>query len=304
MILAGLAMIEWSTRAALLPGSTDMSEYRSFAERAQRLVAAPAPRIAYIGDSVTDRVQLDLMQGAWHAATGGSLAADKFIAYDSNLTTWYWIADQFFWERDLRPDLIVLTYYHEIGLADSELLEVSNLAQFFTDSRDRPSLFAHDVTTIMQRAEYLMSSTSLAFAMRDRIRDRTLNLFFRYSAFARKTNAVNFQLEKEQRSGSAEDAPTFHTLRRFVARARQKGVDVCFVAFRPRPQASGPVEYEIHPEALQIIADAGMLHLDLRNMDELGADKYEDNVHLNAAGKPIYTQRLAHEIATIWRPEN
>lgn len=304
LILAGLALVEWSTRAAWLPGSTDMSDYRSFARRAETLVAAPAPRFAFIGDSVTDRVQLDLMQQAWLAATGNALATDKFIAYDSNLATWYWIADQFFWERDLRPDLIVVTYYHEVGLADSEPEDVSNLAQFFTDSGDRPELFANDVTTLSQRAEYLLSSTSLAFAMRDRIRDRTLGSFFRYRPFARSVNEINFQREKGQSKGHEMEPQTFHALRRFVARARQAGVDVCFVAFRPRPEAAGPVDYEIPPEALRIIADAGMLHLDLREIEDLGADKYEDNVHLNEAGRSIYTQRLAQEIAKVWPPAN
>jgi hypothetical protein len=301
MILAALALIEWSTRAAWLPGSTDMNDYRSFEERAQSLVAAPAPRFVFIGDSVTDRVELELMEEEWQIATGDALATDKFIAYDSNLTTWYWIADQAFWKRDLRPDLIVVTYYHEVGLADSESRDVSNLAQFFTDSGDRPELFANDVTTIRQRAEYLLSSASLAFAMRDRIRDRTLNQFYRYRPFATSINEVNFQLEKEQSAGPANKPQTFHALRRFVTRARQEGVNVCFVAFRPRPEPAGPVEYDIHPEALQIIADAGMLHLDLRDMDVLGADKYEDNVHLNEAGRQIYSRRLSREIAKVWR---
>ncbi len=304
MILAALALIEWSTRAAWLPGSTDMSDYRSFAERAQNLVTAPAPRFAFIGDSVTDRVQLEMMQQEWKIATGDALATDKFIAYNSNLTTWYWIADQFFWERDLRPNLIVVTYYHEVGLADSESQDVSNLAQFFTDSGDRAELFANDVTTIRQRVEYRLSSTSLAFAMRDRIRDRTLNLFYRYRQFTRSVNEVNFQLEKERSAGPANKPQTFHALRRFVAGARQEGVDVCFVAFQPRPEAAGPIEYDIHPEALQVIADAGMLHLDLRYMDDLGADKYEDNVHLNESGTPIYSRRLAREIAKVWRRGN
>lgn len=304
MVLAGLALVEWGTRAAWLPGSTDMSDYRSFARRAETLVTAPAPRIAFIGDSVTDRVQLELMQQEWQIATGDALATDKFIAYDSNLTTWYWIADQFFWERELRPDLIVVTYYHEVGLADSEPEDVSNLAQFFTDSGDRPELFANDVTTIRHRAEYLLSSMSLAFAMRDRIRDRTLNLFYRYRPFARSINEVNFQLEKERSAGPSNKPQTFHALRRLVARARQEGVEVCFVAFRPRPEPAEPVEYEIHPEALQVIADAGMLHLDLRKMDDLGPDKYEDSVHLNEVGRPIYSRRLAREIAEAWRRGN
>ena len=95
--------------------------------------------------------------------------------------------------------------------------------------------------------------------------------------------------------------PTFHTLRRFVSRARQAGVDVYFVAFRPRPGPAGPGSYPIDPEALRTIADAGMLHLDLRGIDELEPDMYSDPVHLNALGSPIYTTKLAEEISGAWR---
>jgi hypothetical protein len=50
-----------------------------------------------------------------------------------------------------------------------------------------------------------------------------------------------------------------------------------------------------------MIAEAGMLHLDLRVMDELSADMYKDNVHLNARGQPIYTRRLARELNKAWQ---
>ena len=87
-----------------------------------------------------------------------------------------------------------------------------------------------------------------------------------------------------------------------MAGAQKAGMKICFVAFPSRPRDSGPVHYIIEPKALEMIAAAGMLHLDMREMDELTTDMYKDNVHLNARGEPIYTRRFAQELSKVWRP--
>ena len=223
------------------------------------------------------------------------------MAYNSNLATWYWMSEQYFWKRDLKPDLIVVTYYEEMGLADSQVVDVGNLARFFTDANDRPSLFERDLKTFRQRADYMLSSVSLAYAMRDRIHLRTIHLIPGYRQFAQTTNEFNFQYEQEHAPMAFDATPTYDALRRFLTRARQEGVKVCFVAFRPRPDTADSPAYPIDPKVLGMIADAGMLHLDLRHMDELSTEMYEDAVHLNEGGIPIYTRRLAHELARALR---
>ena len=301
MFVATLVLIEVGTREAVIPVSRDLDRLRSFPDRARSLAGAPDPSIVFIGDSVTDRVELELIKAEWEAVTGGSLAADKFVTYNSNLATWYWMSEQYFWKRDLKPDLIVVTYYDEMGLADSQVRDVGNLARFFTDANDRRSLFEHDLTTFRQRADYLLSSVSLAYALRDRIRDRTIGLIPKYRQFATTTNEFNFQYEQQHASIAADATPTYDALRRFLTRARQEGVKVCFVAFRPRPGTAVAPAYAIDPEVVDMIADAGMVHLDLRHMGELSSAMYGDAVHLNDLGVPIYARRLAHELARALR---
>jgi hypothetical protein len=302
LVVAALLLIEWGTRSTVVPGSSDLDRYRGFPERARALVAAPAPRIAFVGNSVTDRVQVELLQDQWKSITAQPLAADKFVAYYSNLATWYWMIDRYFWKPALEPDLIVVTYYDEFGLADAPLIEVGTLAQFFTGPGDRTELFDHDVRTLEQRADYLLSSVSTAFATRDRIRVRVLNRLPGYRPFAKTINAHQFEHERALRMAEDRPAATFDSLRRLVRRAQLAGVRICFVAFRPRPDSADSRGFEIDPEILDVIADAGMLHLDLRAMDELTADLYQDNVHLNARGASIYTRRLARELNRIWGP--
>ena len=302
MLIAALLLLEWATREGRVPGTNDLTRYRAFPEKSRALVFSPAPRFAFIGNSVTDRIRLDDLRDEWQSLTGAPLSADKFITYYSNLTTWYWMSDQYFWERGLRPDLIVVTYYEGNGLADSEVIDAGNLALFFTDEEDRASLFRYDLKTLEQRADYMLSSASETFAARDRIRARALTRIPGYRPFAEATNTLNFEYELRHRPSAAKAAPTFNALRRFLAGARQAGVQVCFVASPSRSRSTGSSNYIIEPKALEMITEAGMLHLDLRGMDELSADMYKDNVHLNARGQPIYARRLARELSQAWKP--
>lgn len=302
MIAAALFAIEWGTRAELMPGTGDLARYRQFPDSARALAAAPAPRIAFIGNSVTDRVRLDLLQEDWQRLTGETPSVEKFIAYNSNLSTWHRMYAQYFWKPKLKPDIVVITLYDGNTLADSKSLDIGNLALFFTGPEDRASLFEIEITSLAHRTDYLLSSASQAFAARDRIHDRTLNFIPGYRPFATETNELNF--EYERRRQRPDDAPprTFHALESLLARARDGGVKVCFVAFPMRPGPTGRKSYRISPTALEMIENAGMLYLDLRNMDGLPAEMYKDNVHLNAEGVPVYTRKFAQELSRIWQP--
>ena len=144
MIAAALIVIEWGTRAELMPGTSDLARYRQFPDAARALAAAPAPRIALIGNSVTDRVQLDVLKEEWRRLTGKTPSVEKFIAYYSNLPTWHRMYAQYFWKPELNPDVVVITIYDGSALADSEVMDVGNLALFFTGPEDRASLFEHE----------------------------------------------------------------------------------------------------------------------------------------------------------------
>jgi hypothetical protein len=302
MLVAAVLLLEWATRESWMPGTSDFKRYRDFPEKARKLVSAPGTRIAFIGNSVTDRIRVDDLSAEWRSLTGELLSAEKFVAYYSNLTTWYWMSDQYFWEPGLSPDLLVVTYYEGNGLADSDPLDVGNLALFFTDREDRPTLFKYDLKSLEQRADYLLSSKSEAFAARDRIRDRALNFLPGYRPFATTTNTLNFQYEQRQARGTEARRPTYKSLQRLLADARAAGVRLCFVASPSKPRGTGPVRYAIDPHSLKMIADAGMLHLDLRAIDGLSPDMYNDNVHLNPRGQPVYARRLARELNQAWKP--
>jgi hypothetical protein len=303
LVAAALLLIELGARLSVLPGTADLSRYGSFAARARALVASPDPSIVFVGNSVTDRVRLDLVRQEWQALTGKSPKIDKFVAYYSNLETWYRISEHYFWKQGLKPDLIVVTYYEGNGLADSPSQDIGNLAQYFTGPEDRARLFAQDLRTLSERFDYLLSSFSEAYGARDRIRVAVLNAIPGYRPFATETNAVNFEHEKLRNTHATGPVKTFRTLGNFLEQARAAGVTVCFVASPSKPRDGRPAPYVISPLARKMIADAGMLHLDLRRMDGLTADMYKDNVHVNARGVPVYTKKLVLALHQAWKPQ-
>jgi hypothetical protein len=300
MLAAALVLLEAVTRTVLVPVSKDLQRLETHPARARALAAAPSPRIALVGSSTTERgVQPALLAREWQAATGRAASVDMFVADGSGVSTWYWMIGHDFWKLGLHPDLLVVTY-HGDALTDAYPLEIGRLARHFTGAEDIRALFAHDLTTLEQRADYLLSRVSDAWSERDRIRDRTHLLIPGYRDFVRATNAVNFQREQELPEGAARKA-SYRALRRFIDRARREGVRVCFVAYPARPATPGRMPYELDPEALNEIAGAGMLHLDLRRVAGLTGEHYSDRVHLNAAGRDLYTRKLAVALIEVER---
>ena len=113
-------------------------------------------------------------------------------------------------------------------------MDVGNLALFFTDSDDRPTLFEYDLTSLEQRADYLLSSMSEVFAARDRIRDRTLNFLPGYRPFATATNTLNFQYE-QRRSTGRRSARTYLHIAPEAARRRTAGRRPALLRGLPAP---------------------------------------------------------------------
>ena len=300
LLVAALALLEGVTRELLVPASKDLSRFETYGARARQLVAAPVPRVALIGNSTAERgVLLDLLREEWLPRTGHPLSVDMFVADGSGVNTWYWIVAHDFWNRGLKPDLFVVIYYGS-GLTDSSVMEVGRIARYFSDADDRSALFAHDFITLEQRVDFLLSSMSQAWAARDRIRERTLKLIPGYEAFATQTNAINFQHERRRESGAVAPKHTYRAFHRFVDRARQEGVPVVFVAFPSRAKEHGAIPYELSPEALREIADAGMQHLDLRRVAGLSPAMYADDIHLNGEGQLVFTRELAEQIVKVW----
>jgi hypothetical protein len=288
-----LGAIELMTRLWLIPASKDLSRFEGYPARARLLVSRPGARVALIGNSATEEgVDPRLFASALSELMDAPVSAELFVADSAEIGTMYWMVHSAFWRQGLKPDLLVVTFFDR-GLEDGAPLDVGRLARFFTERADVHDLFSLDLPRFDERAEWLVSSYSAAFAARRRLKERVLTLLPGYKSALGRVNQVNFEHDQSGRFAPA-DLP-HEGLRRFVERALENHVQVCFVAYPKQDH------YEVAPEARRIIADAGMLFLDLRDLPALAPEHYRDNIHLNEKGRPIYTKALARALDAAWR---
>lgn len=294
--------LEVFTRAVLFPASKDFSRFATYPTRAAALVEQPGMRIAFIGNSLTgEGIDPKLLSKSLEEAGAGPVTADLFTADASKINVWHYLANHYFWKHDRHPDLIVVPFY-ETNLIDGHPLEMGRFAQFFVETADWPEVFAHDVTSAADRLEFLLSSGWATFAARDRIKERVLSLLVpHYQQLVAQTHAAQHVKPAPGTASSSEKPATHQMLQRFLARASEHHTRVVFVAFptivpgRERPYQP----YELNPETLRLIGDAGMEFLDLRQVPELTPDMYADDIHLNAVGRPIFSRKLAQELWPI-----
>lgn len=295
VLLVALIGLEIVTRAVLLPRSRDFVRFASYPRRAEELAGADGLRIAFIGNSATQR-GLDLTQCVAQLPNraGRPIHVDLFVADGAEINTWHYLMKHTFWRRDLNPDWFIITFFGS-ALEDGNTFEIGRLALAFTEPADWPELFTLDLPTYSQRVEYLLSSSWATFAARDRIRRRVLSAVVpQYKDFVEDLHAQRPNLNTAPPIASR----TCQVLERFLAAAQEHGNRICFVAFPTRPVGVQPV-YPLNPAVPRLIRAAGMAMMDLRHVPGLSAEHYEDDYHLTPAGAAIYTRHFTQAIAPI-----
>jgi len=302
IVLAAMIALEVVTRTLLVPASNDLARFVRYPADARALIAAPGERIALVGNSTTqagiDPPLLGELLGArWHAP----VSVRMFAADGAGIDVIYWMVEHEFARQMLAPDLLIVTFYGNT-LEDGERIEVGRLAQFFTDRADWRELCRFDLPSLSERADLLLSSLWMTFAVRDRIKERVLDLIPGYKNTMSEVNAANFHHDQLLDYPPRPTVTTHAALRRFVARQRARGIDVLFVAYPSKPPPGAEVAYEISDEARRVIAQGGMRLLDLRRIGLQPSD-YRDNIHVNDAGRVVFTRHLSDALAAMSPPQ-
>ena len=299
-LLVFLGALEIFTRVSLHDRSKDFRRFGGYPAKAAALVAtANAQRIAFIGNSATDRgVDPRVVEAALARNGRPAAAAELFVADQSRIDTWRYIFERYFARPERNPDLVVVSFY-ENDLEDGNPIEIGRLAQFFTTIRDWPELFRVNLRTLDDRASFVISSFSATYAASDRIRERILPaLVPGFRDHSERINEIIFQHEQQrrQRRVEAPTRPRFAAVERLLDRAAERGVKLCFVAY-PTLVAGGRSPYDLAPELLALLARRAIPLIDLRNVPGLGPEFYADEVHLTEAGRARYSAALGEALA-------
>ena len=212
------------------------------------------------------------------------------------------MCDRYFWDAGHAIDILVICYFGD-QLVDSRPIEVGRLAHWFTTRGDWPILFEHSLTALGDRADFILSSAWLSYSVRARLRERILKPFVpEYRRFIQAMNDAELaQQQHSQPAAKPSGGRSYYFLRGLLARAQAEHVQVIFVAYpvRPREVRSGPRQYDLDEDALRLIRAANTDSIDLRRVDALTPDLYEDNIHLLPPGKAIFTPILAEPLSAL-----
>jgi hypothetical protein len=319
-LAAIFVLLEIFTRTRLFSASKDFRRFRGYPARAEALIASTGvTRVAFVGNSATDRGVDARVVEATLGELGRPTRADLFVADQSRIDTWRFIIERFFAAPELRPDLVVVTFY-ENDLEDGNPVEIGRLAQFFTTVKDWPEVFTVNLHTLDDRASFVISSGWATYAASERIRERLLDVLIpRFRDSSERVNHIIYEHEHErerarQAAAVAAGAPAAETaetatrvrarassllaLGRLLRRAADKGIRLCFVAYPTLIDGPG-LPYELPPDLLATLGAAGTPFIDLRQVPTLRPELYADEVHLNEAGRAPYSRALGQALLRV-----
>jgi hypothetical protein len=267
----------------------------SLPARAAVLVDRPGVRVALVGNSTTRQLDTGAFAGSFRARGGRDVAAETFAVDGSYVNTWRYVLEQCFWRPKRRPDLFVVNFCDR-DLEDGNALSTAVLARRLTTPADWPEVLREDLSTVSQRADFLLCAVSASYARREYVREPILRRVVPgYSRYRRRSNDILHQEQRLGETGGYGPAPTHRALERLLRRARQTRSEICFVAYPTAGSLRG--EGSVNPESVRLIREAGMSFVDLGRTPALRAEHYTDRVHLTEAGSRLYSRRLAAAIA-------
>jgi len=281
VLLVGL---EVATRFVLFPQSKDIVRFAGFQEKADDLARSQALRVAIVSNSsAQDGIDRTRLESLLSQSRGRPVQVEMFLADDSEIVTWHAMLQHYFWSSGARADVYVINYFG--SLRDSPQFEYLRVGMFFTKFSDWHYYLHAQLDTTAQRVQFVLSSIWATFGARDRIRDRTLDVFVPgYRDFLELLSGD----PKAHTADNQGDRRQFSALHDIISHTEHEGARLVLSAFPTRTY-----RYNLDPELLSLAA-AGHLNLcDLRNTPGLTPTSYRDDIHLIAAGRDVFTERFA-----------
>jgi hypothetical protein len=292
-VLAVVAAVLLSCEAAIRLGerwlSKDLDHISQIPAISQQLSQGAGVRLLFLGNSLTRKgidpqVLTPILERQWKT----TIQAERVFPGATAIPEWYYAFKHYFVDRGRLPDVLVLSFAEGM-LQDDQLLRPALIAHFYSDVSDAPLIFAQDIPEFGDRVEFLLSEVSASFVNRNRVEARVLKgLIPHYQETAEQINGSLNARRAEQRS---QMRPAYHRLERLLQLARDHRVQVILVAM--------PVQapYLLDPQIVTVAQAAGATLVDCRAVPGLGQERYEDSMHMNAAGAAIFSEALARQLA-------
>jgi hypothetical protein len=295
MTLLILGLADAGLRLAEAKLSIDVRHIRSFPEITRKLSHEPAPRVVFLGNSLT-RHGVD--PDAWASAMkelhspAGSVA--KLVPDDTTMPDWYYVALNNLIRPGNQPELLIIGF--SLDQLTDERIEASRLGAYFCDFENVRELFAKDLDGFAPKVDFLVGRVCRLYGVRDEIQARVGDKFIPgYQEGVRQLNEIK-RRESPKTDHIANGKPkSYELLDRALKLWRARGIEVVLVAM-PIPS-----RYEIDPTVIQKAQATGARLIDARHLSTLTPEDFPDGYHMGPRAAQIYTKFLAANLADALR---
>lgn len=264
---------------------------RELPQVSQELANAKGLRVLFLGNSMihTDLNLEVFLEEINEGDTGPvkPISAAKVYIDDSHIAEWFYTFKHTFLDAGSVPDALV------IGFADNQLDDDADtrprrLARFHASLSDIPEMFANDLLTFPDRAEFLLSYISVSYALRDRVKRSLLSILVPY--YEQSAMKLNDQLWQRALRAQKPDS-TYHRLERLAALAGGRHVSLILVAM-PKEDP-----YELPQQLFLKAQQLGITMIDARRVEGLGPRMFADELHMRPQGALNFSDALADYLA-------
>lgn len=293
-IAAALALAvggEFAFRQSLRFKSVDEAHIRQIPAISARLAAGPAPKILFLGNSLTRAgVDVDELRRSIDSPKAAEMRIERVFPDDTRIGEWYYAFKRFFVYQGHIPDVLVLSFVNR-QIEDFRKMDPSRLGSVYSDLRETPEVFREDLTQLDDRVEYILAGLSEAFANRTRVKRVILDkLIPNYRSSAQRLNDT---MKITESGGAVSHTATYSRLKRLLALASAHHIRV-IVAAMPLPEV-----YPVDPALLQILKNSGAAYVDCRNVEGIGPGQFVDGLHLDPEGARLYTRAFARRLGEL-----
>jgi murein DD-endopeptidase MepM/ murein hydrolase activator NlpD len=287
LLFAVLASTEIAIRTFEKSLSIDLLHIRSIPRIAKSLAQSDGVRVLFLGNSMT-REGLDIERFSDEAARRGydALSAAKVHPDDTTIAEWPYLFRHYFVRDTAPPDALVVGFANT-NLEDRRAAQPDRIGHFYSDLSDTLDLFENEFTSFGDRAAYLLSHASSAYANRERVSRRIFDLLV---PGYRKAAAQFNETVAAEGGPHASPVPSYRRLRKLIDLARENHTRLILVAM---PTRAG---YDLEPHLLDLLDAEGVPLIDARDIHGLGPEMFRDGLHMTPRGAQIYTRRVAQPV--------
>lgn len=270
--------------------SRDVEHIQAIPTIVDTLHAAPGPTVLFFGNSLTrNGVDLAVMEAELAGLGIDEVALAAVYPDDTTVLDWYYLFDRIASSDGRAPDVLVVGFasWH-LEDRPARRAQIHRIARHFARRGAVSTVLREDLGTLPDALEFLAARVSAAFANRERVRDRVLDLVPHYRSLVRFADRPNAP-ETRPEAGT-EPEPSYDLLNRFLHRARAAGTKVVLVAM---PTRDG---YAVDAGIERTAEDYGVDVIDAREVPGIGTDDFLDSLHLDEDGAEAYSGYLARRL--------